>query len=86
MRILTVSKLVQILRREIAGDSNQRSLQINVCDYTTRATLDLTGDGELPLLYCPPFILSLQTAAFEHQFGALDNKQDKLKEVMKNLE
>ena len=38
-----------------------------------------------PLLTAP-IRLSLQTAAFEYQFGALDDKQDELKEVMKNFE
>jgi hypothetical protein len=33
-----------------------------------------------------PSALSFQIAAFEYQFGALDNKQDKLREVMQNLE
>ena len=42
-------KLVQVLKREIAGDSDRQSLQINVYDYTTRVTLDLTGDGKLSI-------------------------------------
>lgn len=45
--MLTVPKLVQLLKREIAGDSDRQSLQINVYDYTTRTTLDLTGEGKL---------------------------------------
>ena len=89
MLILIVSKLVQLLRREITEDSNRQSLQINVYDYTTRVTLDLTGDGELSPpspIYCPPSASSLQTAAFGHQFGSLDDKQDRLNEVIKHLE
>ena len=39
-------QLVRLLKQEISGDSNRQSLQINVYDYTTRVTLDITGDGE----------------------------------------
>jgi hypothetical protein len=54
--MLTISKLVQVFRQEIAGDSNRQSLQMNVYDYTTRATMDITGDSEstphiLPLVH-----------------------------------
>ena len=84
--MLIVPKLVQVLKQEIAGDSDRQSLRINVYDYTARVTLDLTGEGKLPHYRLPPSALSLQTAAFAHQFGALDNKQDRLKEVMQNLE
>ena len=45
--MLITLKLVQVLKREIAGDSDRQSLQVNVYDYTTRATLDLTGEGKL---------------------------------------
>jgi hypothetical protein len=74
-----------VLKQEIAGDSDRQSLQIDVYDYTSRVTLDITGDGELPVLP-PQSASSLQSAAFEYQFGALDNKQDKLKAVMRKLE
>jgi hypothetical protein len=47
MAMLSTIKLVHLLKREIAGDSDRQSLQINVYDYTTRVTLDLTGEGEL---------------------------------------
>ena len=49
MPILIIPKLVQLLKREIAGDSDRQNLQVNVYDYATRVTLDLTGDGKLPL-------------------------------------
>jgi hypothetical protein len=49
---LTASKLVQILKREIAGDFNRQSLEMNVYDYATRATLDITGESELISIYC----------------------------------
>ena len=39
-----------------------------------------------PFINYPPSALSSQTAAFEYQFGALDNRQDKLKEAMQKLE
>ena len=55
--ILIVSKLVQLLKREISGDSDRQSLQINVYDYITRATLDITGDGELAPLFPVPICL-----------------------------
>jgi cytochrome P450 len=84
--MLITPKLVQLLRREIAGDSDRQSLQIDVYDYATRVSLDLTGEGKLSPRRLPPSALLSQTAAFEYQFGALDNKQDKLKEVMRNLE
>ena len=45
--MLSILKLVQLLRKEISADSDHQSLQMNVYDYTTRATLDLTGEGEL---------------------------------------
>jgi hypothetical protein len=87
MAILTASKLVQILKREIAGDSNRQSLEMNVYDYTTRATLDITGESELISHLLPsPSALIFQTAVFEYQFGALDNKQDKLRDALNNLE
>jgi cytochrome P450 len=47
--MLIAPKLVQLLKRDIAGDSDRQSLQINVYDYTKRVTLDLTGDGRLSL-------------------------------------
>ena len=39
-------QLVQVLKREIGGDSDRQNLQIDVYDYAARATLDITGDGE----------------------------------------
>jgi hypothetical protein len=87
MPILIVSKLVQVLKREIAGDSNRQSLEMNIYDYTTRATLDITGESEsTPHLLPSPSVLLFQTAVFEYQFGALDNKQDKLRDVLNVLE
>ena len=47
------SQLVRLLKREIAGGSNRQSLQINVYDYTTRVTLDITGDGEFASRFLP---------------------------------
>ena len=48
MQMLSTLKLVNLLKREISGDSDRQSLQINVHDYITRVTLDLTGEGESP--------------------------------------
>jgi cytochrome P450 len=45
--ILITPKLVQLLKQEISGDSDRQSFQIDVYDYTTRVTLDLTGEGKL---------------------------------------
>ena len=42
-----IPQLVQLLKWEITGNSDRQSLEINVYDYTTRVTLDITGDGEL---------------------------------------
>lgn len=47
MLIPMIPQLVQLLKREITGNSDRQSLEINVYDYTTRVTLDITGDGEL---------------------------------------
>ena len=45
--MLITPKLVQLLKREIAGDSDRQSLKIDVYDYTTRVALDLIGEGKL---------------------------------------
>jgi cytochrome P450 len=45
--MLITPKLVQLLKQEISGDSDRQSFQIDVYDYTTRVTLDLTGEGKL---------------------------------------
>ena len=47
MSMLITPKLVQLLKREIAGDSDCRSLKMDVHDYTARVTLDLIGEGKL---------------------------------------
>jgi len=45
--MLITPKLVQLLKREIAGDSDHQSLKIDIHDYTTRVALDLIGEGKL---------------------------------------
>ena len=82
----TVSKLVRILKQDITGGSNRQSLQVNVYSYTARVTMDITGDGELPFIYRSPSSSSLRIAVFEHQFGALDGTEDRLRTAISNLE
>jgi hypothetical protein len=74
----TVSKLVQVLKREIEGDSNRQSLEMNIYDYTTRATLDVTGEGESSphLLPSHPFYRPKQRSSIINSVLSIINKTD----------
>ena len=55
---------------------------IDVHDHIVNVILDIIGDGLLFALSVRFWTKVNFAAAFDYQFGALDNKQDELREII----
>lgn len=73
--------------KDIISGSADQSNVFNVCPWLTRATLDAIGEGtsDVPSTTASGNSLVGRPAAFDYNFGAMDNNENALARVYGNM-
>jgi len=72
------------LKDEIATDKNHEPI-LDLSEWLSRATLDIIGEGGFPDITITAYANCDGLAGFDFDFGALDNSDNAVTRMYKNL-